>query len=178
MRKRFGNTSQAKWCEAGVTIVEALVATAILGTMSLMAYSMASQIFKFEKRVRDMSSEDRMIASLMSNIRANLARHQYSMDVVGTAVEVTELNQATGLSETKLVSQDEKMLKNLPIAWSDKDFTDAANCPQCPGRLGYWIQPLNGLGFDGLLRVRVRVKHKQLYPDDTFRDYTFVSTFK
>lgn len=66
----------------------------------------------------------------------------------------------------------------LPIAWSDTDFTSRANCPQCPGEMGYWIQPMEGAGMSGFLRIKLRVKHKRLYPDNGYRDYTFMATFK
>lgn len=164
---------------AGFTIIEGLIASAIIGTMLMTAYSLAGNLFKFEKRVKDMTAEDRMIATLVANIRANLSRHQYSFDQSGATMEVERWNDTTKKMEITDEVQEQVMLGNeLPIAWSDTDYTSRAACPTCPGSMGYWIQPMDNSLMAGLMKIKVRVKHKRLYPDDGHRDYTFVATFK
>jgi hypothetical protein len=69
-------------------------------------------------------------------------------------------------------TQKEASLKveNLPVAWSLDLTAPVVDCLKCPGRLGYTIQPFDGMR--GLYLVTVRVTHTDW--TEAYRDYEFV----
>jgi hypothetical protein len=60
--------------------------------------------------------------------------------------------------------------KALPLAWDQNLLTEAVNCPNCPGRMGFVIQPLEDV--PGINKITIRVTHQTLIRG--YQDYVFM----
>ena len=138
---------------SGYTYVEALVSLALLGVISYGIYNGVAYLSSQTHRVISLSTKDKEMSALLSTIRTNVDLFQINYDLTDAAKEQM-LNVNT-----------------LPQAWATNiGITDVKNCPSCPGRLGYVVQPVTGIR--GLLQVTVRVTNKELF--EGFQDFTFM----
>ncbi|MCM2277803.1 MAG: type II secretion system GspH family protein [Oligoflexia bacterium] len=59
----------------------------------------------------------------------------------------------------------------LPIAFSREIYSSAEECPSCPGRMGFVIQPLSG--YRGMYRATIRIQNTDS-TDKSQRDLNLV----
>lgn len=147
--------SNNKKQSAGFTLIEMLVAAAILGIVISAATTLFGSLSNSLDKTRVLAQRDRQINSLISTVAANVSLFQadFSGSITGT------LDVA-----------------NLPGAWSDTDVifdknTCGTSCPE--GRFGLVIQPIGGANkLPGLFKVTLRLTHPKLFSG--FRNYNFV----
>jgi len=144
-----------------MTLIEVAIAGIILGTVLSAFMSLIHYLGKSARTVRIMAAEDRMVASLVTNIRGNLRNYQASFEPVA----------ASGSDPAT-----EKALQSMPWAFSENDLVPATRCPTCPGRMGYVLQPLATM--PGMFMVTMRIKHAELFGKDATKQYRFVATFR
>ena len=153
---------------SGFSILEVVLATAIMALVFTAAIAGLQQLLNTERRVRIMVREDQLTASIIANVRANL--HVYLQS------SVPYLPDDTPGATAKPI--ENHIPNELPIAFSNQIFTTPELCPDCPGRIGIVIQPLNGM--PSMYRVLMRVTHKEIYanaPDNT-KDIDFIAAYR
>lgn len=142
--------------EAGITLVEMMVAAALLG---IIAMSVSSAYLNAHKSTVTIGaqriSSDSAIAILQ---QTSDAFGQYQVNFTDTA---SGANMGGVFPTTA----------ELPVAFSQTAFTSAANCPQCPGRIGYVIQPMTG--YRGMYLSTIRVQNTEAV-DRTMREINLV----
>ena len=150
--------------QSGVTFIEILITSAILSIMAIGLFSAVNYLQNASKKSVNMSNTDRMISGLLDNVRDNINLYQANFQDSESKDENMKLNKE------KYLNPD-----NLPMAWAEAVYTEVKNCPKCPGRFGYIIQPFTG--YRGMYLVTVRVKHPDL-ANGGAQDYEFVVTGK
>jgi prepilin-type N-terminal cleavage/methylation domain-containing protein len=148
-----------KNARAGSSLIEVMVAAAILGITSAFTMTALDDISKARKLSLGIQGRHDIAFSLVENIRDNVGMFQISY----------EGNKSTTGSPDVMLTEDK-----LPYAWSNAGIMSAADCPQCPGRYGYLIQPMDG--FRGLYIVTLRMTNKELF--EGIREYRFITTIK
>lgn len=147
----------------GMTLIELLMASAAFSILATAMLAGLSYIFRNQRRVREMTTEDRMVSSLIANIRANLSLYQTNF---------TPANSADANGKPYV----DDILKDLPIAFSDDVFLPAKECASCPGRMGFVLQPYSNM--PNLYKLTMRITHTELYGKGVVREYNFIASFK
>lgn len=130
-----------------MTLIEVLVSSGIL-SISLLALLGAFQYLGgASRKAKLMTAEDRITASLVDNLRANIKHYAIDPIPFDPADRTDILDK---LAENK-----------LPMAWSENVIETAQNCPDCPGRYGFVIKPVSG--YAGVYVVFLAMTHKELY---------------
>lgn len=131
--------------QKGFTLVEVLVALAMIVTVGSLFSLGFLNYKKIHMKARTSSTVMKQINNLVESIRPNLQAYQINFDA----------NQT--------LSAD-----SLPMAWNREYIGKVEDCPDCPGRLGYTIQPTTQ---SGLYLVNVMVTHKE------WADYEYYQTY-
>jgi prepilin-type N-terminal cleavage/methylation domain-containing protein len=139
--------------QKGFTFIEVLAAAAILGGVIYWFSDGATFLSKKNKQLEEMVSMERHVNALYENIQSNIDVYQITYDP----------------SEFNANADPTKLQEYLPLAWDMKILTDAKNCKQCPGRMGYVIVPLDG--YRGLYKLTIRATHPKV---PVFKDYNFL----
>lgn len=139
---------------AGFTVVEALMASGLLGLLVFAALSMVSLTTSELVKSEWISEEDRVVAGLVEEIRSEPNRFQknFAPSVVSNADLIANLQ--------------------LPIAWSPKYRGPPAGCPECTGRMGYVMRTVNG--FPGIFMVTVFIENPEMFQG--IKEYPFLVT--
>lgn len=149
----------------GVTLIETVVAMAILGIISGSLVSAIGQYNSQRDRIVTLGSRDIQIAGLVENIRSNLQFFQSSYE---------------GYSRSDSVQSIDVLLPNkesLPLAWStDGAISNIADCVRCEGRMGMLIQPIKNFTAP-LFVITLRVSHPEIN-NGKLVDYRFMAAFK
>ncbi|MBS1971605.1 MAG: prepilin-type N-terminal cleavage/methylation domain-containing protein [Bdellovibrionales bacterium] len=134
--------------QKGFTILEVLVALAMIVTVgSLFSLGFLNYQAIHLKAVNS-SIVMKQINNLVESIRPNLQAYQINFD-----------------SNTQLSAD------NLPMAWNKDYIGRVEDCPDCPGRLGYTIQPTTQ---SGLFLVNVMVTHKEWKESEYYQTYVSI----
>jgi hypothetical protein len=139
----------------GISVIEGLVALAIVLVTASAFVGGVSQIQKITRNTFVLSASERQIHSIAENIKAGVDSYQINFD---SAVDI----------DTALPAD------NLPMAWSNTMAGTRASCAQCPGTYGYVIQPLSD--YRGLYQVTLRMTNTAW--TEPYRDYVFVVSGK
>jgi len=140
----------------GLTIVELLVATGILGFALVSFIGGFIALKNISQRTSVTSTFDKQINEICGNIKAGIETYQINFNYKDNT------------------SSDQLPVDQLPMAW-DVDVVSTKNdCPWCQGAYGYTIQPLETMR--GLYAVQVRFTHKTWGANT--RDFTFVVSVK
>jgi hypothetical protein len=142
--------------QRGVTLVEILVGVGISTLLILLAATASYQIAKVNSKVSTSIVENRQLLNIVENIRKGVSYYQIHFD------DSPEIRNQV-LATDKLI-----------YAWSSQILANASECPDCPGRMGYMIQPYREI--PGLYLVTVRLTHKEW--DTPFKDFVFTVTSK
>ena len=121
--------------QSGYTLVEILVALAVLVVLGAIFSTGFLHYQKLQLKSKTSSTVMRQINNLVENIRPNLHLYQVNFD------PKLDIDQRLQASE-------------LPMAWSRDYLGTAADCPGCPGRMGYILTPSTQSGLF-LLTMRV-----------------------
>lgn len=134
-----------------MTFIEILVTTGIILSVVLAITNSLNNTTAFLGRVRSTRNRDRVVTGILQDIVQNVSLYQKNFNLSA--------------------AQTEAMLnpQKLPIAWSQDTVVPVAQCPTCPGRLGFIIQPLTG-NLIGLNQLTIRIT----YPNFGTRDYVFI----
>src|SRR5690606_13649338 len=110
----------------GFSLVETMLASAVMLIVFIALAAGLNHFFNAERRIRSLVREDQITASIIANVRANLDLYQQAFipyDPAGSPGEAAFPVEATALVE------------DLPVAFNNQVMTDPANCPGCAGRL-------------------------------------------
>jgi type II secretory pathway pseudopilin PulG len=136
----------------GFSIVENIVAVGI----SVVAMAgIVSGLFYMKKMGGEAvlrSTEEKEIIQVIENVRTGIDKYQVTYDT------------------TEAVREKLLALEKLPGAWGPDKISFAKDCPSCPGRYGFIIQPYDT--YRGLYMVTVRISHND-WPEK-YKDYQFV----
>jgi type II secretory pathway pseudopilin PulG len=147
-RKLFSNK--------GLTIVELLVATAIIGFALVSFIGGFIALKNISHRTSVTSTFDKQINEICGNIKAGIETYQVNFNYKDST------------------SSDQLPVDKLPMAWDVDVVSTKKDCPWCQGTYGYTIQPLEAMR--GLYAVQVRFTHKS-WGENT-RDFSFVVSVK
>lgn len=135
---------------AGVTFIELMVGAGILG-LAVVMYMGASNFFlKKNKETLEGVVLSNYVNAIYNSMQSNLDLYQITYD-------------SKSFHEN---TSPEFLRKNLPMAWDFKTITKVSECEECPGRLGYIVEPVSG--YRGLYKLTVRATHPNI---QGFRDY-------
>jgi prepilin-type N-terminal cleavage/methylation domain-containing protein len=151
---------------SGMTVTELLIAAVILGIATAGAVKGLEEINKSRNLNLGLTERHNIMNSIVDNIRSNASAFQMSY----TPVDLSAIS-ASGKNE--LVEQYLDPA-NLNYAWSNARIGTITECPECPGRYGYLIQPI-ALNR-GLFLVTIRITNKELF--EGFKQYQFLTTLK
>lgn len=135
--------------QSGVSIIEVLFASAALMIVFLAALSFANDI---KKR-----------SVLISSKRSYVGEYEKIANLIVSDPKLFKISfDPSEKSKCELLDQ-----ANLPIAWDHKNVYEVADCPDCPGRVGYIIQPYDTPTFRGVYKVTFRMTHTTLTKGQT-----------
>lgn len=137
----------------GFSLVELMIGVGILGVSIVVYIGSSDLFFKKNKSIQESVIISNYVNGIYNNIQSNLDLYQVSYN----SKKFYEM------------TSPEELKKNLPIAWDSTKFTDKANCPECPGRMGHILEPVNG--YRGLYKLTIRVIHPKI---EGFMDYTML----
>ena len=154
LQKGTGRVRHLLQDQRGMSLVELAVAIVVL---TILSYSLMAAIDAYTSQIhhtRTVQSRDKQMAALLDNLRSNIDLYQVSYNHAETDADA-------------FLNPD-----SLPLAWDATTIRAAADCGECPGRLGYVAHPVTGM--PGVFRVLVRVVNPSLF--EGFRDYEFLVT--
>lgn len=145
--------------KSGITMIEVILVAGTFGLLLQGVLIMSDQYTKGLERELALSERDEIISALTNGIRSDLSSYQINFD---SDVDAKQMLQ--------------NKVDELPLAWtSDGRRSDAIkDCPHCPGRLGFVIQPEKSL--PGIYRVSVLVLHEKFFPKPGYYFEFFAST--
>ncbi len=127
--------------QKGVTIIESLIALALLTIVMLISYSSIQQVKKISAHVSTSESSEKQVLQIIENVRSNMntfkANYEYYTD------EKAE----------ELLAEDK-----LAMAWDKNMLTTVKNCQDCKGRYGFVLQPYEK--YRGLFVLTLKITHK------------------
>lgn len=151
----------------GTTLIEAMIAAAILTVAVLSMMYMVGYAFNEQKSLTNMSTQERIFQIISTDLRGDPSIYQ--KDFTPTSIP------------TRTLLADER----LPIRFNDKTVCDNTDpklqptptigvgtlvdcCPACQGRMGYTIRPI--LGNPGMYMASVRVVHPDISGGEALYD--------
>jgi len=149
----------------GLTLIETVVAMAILGILSGALVSAIGQYNTQRDRIVTLGSRDVQIAGLVENIRSNLQFFQASYEDFSRSASVQSIDVLMPNRQS------------LPLVWSsDGAISNPEECPHCEGRMGILIQPISNFSAP-LFVITLRVSHPEVSAG-ALVDYRFMAAFK
>lgn len=145
--------------QKGTTLVELLIASAILGIALAGAAAGLSSFGDVKFKTIGSKAKNDISASVIQNIQSSVAKYQMNF-------------ADTGASQNQVFETDRVLaIDNLSFAWSNNFIGGADECPDCPGRYGYVIQPIEG--FRHLYKVTIRMTNPDIFSGH--KDYVFIT---
>lgn len=139
--------------QRGFTMMEILVVSGLIVVVIFSLTTSLRMSQQFLGQVRGKRNRDRVVSSTLKNVVENIALFQKNF------------NMGDDWAESLLDP------KALPIPWDDNSvYNSLQECPTCPGRMGFVIQPV--VGMPGLNRLRIRVTHSTLIQG--YLDYVYI----
>lgn len=136
----------------GFSLIGALITTAIVSVIALGAAEMLRLNAEFLAQTKRKRDRDRIVANMLNMVIESLPVLQRTFDP-SDAVRDSLLE-----------------VQALPFAWDQDRVLPTNQCPGCPGRMGFAVQPM--AGRQGILRLTIRLTHSQF--EGGPRDYVFV----
>lgn len=126
--------------QKGMTLPEALIATAILGLMVTALTTAFSTIYRSSSRSQSEVMRDKYLARLIGDIQSNPSAY----------VPNFSDNSLGGVTNDQILT-----IATLPIAFGPNYYGATSGCSTCDGRLGFVVRPY--YGYSGLYVVTIRV---------------------
>lgn len=154
-----------KKAQQGFTLVEIMVATAVLGAIIYSFTGSSRYIDRSVKKTENDIVIRRGVLDLYESIRSTGATFQVTTDP----------------TTFKQMTSKDTLMKELPLAWNEDGIIDASycvqkaasgNCDHYKGRMGFIIEPHPNPKFRGVYKLTIRVVHKDLI--ENFEDYEFI----
>lgn len=142
--------------KSGFTIVEMLVALALIVAGTFVLIGGFNSLTKIAKNTDVTSNYDKQINEISSNIKAGIENYQINFNYKDS-------------TEKELLTNDA-----LPMVWDVDAAGTKEECPWCKGTYGYTIRPLEAMR--GLYYVQVRFTHKSW--GTAVKDVNFVVSVK
>lgn len=146
--------------EKGFTLVENLIALAIVGVVSIGLFGGMVVMQKLATTSRMMSASDKQISDIADSVRVALESHQIDF---GRSVKSSAEQNIDSINRSLDVDK-------LPMYWDTGMTGTKEDCPNCQGRYGFIIQPFEQ--FPGLYVVTLRVTHESWM--EPYKEYQFV----
>ena len=137
----------------GFSFIEVIVASGVLAVVIYIFGSGSTFLSGRNKDLEELLIMERHVNSLYENIQSNIDIYQITYDP----------KSFNDNSDPRTLS------KYLPLVWDMNVLTSIESCPDCPGRMGFIIVPLNG--YRGLYKLTIRVTHPNV-PD--FKDFFYL----
>ncbi len=134
---------------SGMSIIEVLLASAAVLIVFLAAMSFALDIKKKSTLISSKRSYSKEYEKIANLIISDPKLFKISFDPS---------------EKTKCILLDQA---KLPIAWDHKNIYELQDCPGCPGRVGFVIQPYDVPTFRGVYKVTFRMSHTTLTKGQT-----------
>lgn len=144
----------------GMTLIEVLIGAVLLGLTAAFSLQALDNLNASKTRAFGLQGRSDIVYSLLENLRENVAYYQ-------TSFEEATLHDEESLD--LLLPPDA-----LPYAWSQSRMSTPEECPECPGRYGYVIQPVKGKA--ALYRITIRLSNPEVFTG--LKDYQFITTIK
>ncbi|MBI5139418.1 type II secretion system protein [Candidatus Nomurabacteria bacterium] len=141
----------------GLTLVELIVASGIIGIVAAALLSASSMLTHQRSQFKEAAGKSRIIENLIENIQNEANQFQLNFEPKDTG------------------SFDALEIDDLPLAFNANIFVPKDECLDCPGRMGYSIRPVSG--NRGLYLATAYVVHRDLNNGKMFR-YQFVVSGK
>ena len=138
--------------EKGFSLIEVLVATAILSVLAVSMMSVLSLSASQQTGMVANVTEDKMVSDIVEQVTSNPDMYQKYF------------------APTSANLEDALAPEQLPLAWSKDFLGPATQCPACPGRVGYVFTPLQDL--PGLYMVTIRYTNSSQF--EGVKDYKIV----
>jgi prepilin-type N-terminal cleavage/methylation domain-containing protein len=150
--------------ERGFTIVENVVALAILTIVSTALMGAMVMLKQLSSTSRVMTTNEKQVSDIADSIRLGI--EDYQIDFSHT-LKLSQVYSPTNIEQVLAVPK-------LPMSWDVGVAIAATKCPQCAGRYGFVIQPYGA--YPGLYIVTLRMTHRAW--KSAYRDYQFVVSVK
>lgn len=174
--------------KSGFSMIEVVIATLILSILMIGTMKVLSELDTSVDRELSLTQKDKIIATIIDDIRSNLAKYQvnYNYETIRGYCNASVDGNSCG-PVAYLLSQE------LPVAWSRNSVVSVSECQSsntCPlGRYGMVIIPAikekdasipdsKAEIIPGLYEVTILFKHQRLFPNDGYHSYTFIGAIK
>lgn len=139
--------------QRGFTMIEVVVVSGLIVVVVFSLTTALRMSQQFLSQVRGKRNRDRVVSSTLKNVVENIALFQKNF------------NTSDDWAQTLLDP------KALPIPWDDNSvYNSLQECPNCPGRMGFVIQPISGM--PGMNRLKIRITHSTLIQG--YLDYVYI----
>lgn len=153
-------TVRSKNPQAGTSLVEMMVAVAIMSIIFVSMMFMVQFAMDEKRRVMSKTIQEKILQSVAADLRADSSIYQKNFSPAN-------IDNATILSD-----------ENLPYRWNDHvevmcDSTaDPQCCTACPGRMGYVIRPISG--WPGMYMATVRLSSESITGGQAWYEFIVV----
>ncbi len=135
----------------GTSIIEIAIICVVLGVLSLSMLNLFVANLKEFQRIKFKKNMNHDITNIVEVVRANVIAQKINFD-------------SSEVSKTY-----ELLSNNLPWAWSQNKIYPVAECPDCPGRFGYTIQPIENIR--GIFRVTIKITNSNYLESDLIYEF-------
>jgi hypothetical protein len=145
--------------------MEAVISLSVFSFSMMTMLSMMNYVTSQQDRVRLLKIQDRQVLAIVANIRARLKMYRM------TPIPADDITADPVAYQAALDAQK----YSFPLAFSKTVMTTSENCPSCPGRISYIIQPYKLQ--PGLAKVTVWIKNPELLGTDGILERSFVANY-
>lgn len=158
------NTFPNKRNQKGFSLIESMVAMAVLSIVVTAAYYGIENITKSSTQVTTLNTLNNRVSEIVENLRSTI-----NQQIIYFPQEVPCINAnsafSCGTSDYDTTGAYDNALDSLldtnddlPMGWSLQTEAPVNQCTNCPGRYGYVISQLPGQG--NLYKVKIKFTHR------------------
>ncbi len=130
--------------QRGFTLIEAMFGGALLAVTLAIILTLSAKLQSSVVQTRDGKAASRLVREIYESVRGRVGQG------------IADYHRQT-------TNQTMAQLQSLPLtwAWSAGRLVPVAQCRECPGKVGYLVQPL--ADYPGLYSIVIRVTHPDLF---------------
>lgn len=133
---------------AGMTLLETLVASAILAIGVMISIQAVSYVQKQTTQIKSTRAKDNIVTTLVNQLRSDIDQYQITFTPMDPKEALNALDD-----------------KPFSLAWDFAHLVPESLCTNCPGRMAYMITPLSTANLRGLYLVSIKLKHPEISQD-------------